>query len=181
VSDFDRALPLILREEGGFVNDPDDPGGATNYGITERTYHGWLQSRNLPLKPVREIHPGEVHQIYEARFWLRARCDALTWPLSWALFDACVNHGTEPRDARGTKKVSGIVLLQRAAGVLEDGIFGKQTLAAIESMGPRIVFHRLLLERVFRYDELVDHNPRLAKFLTGGWLTRLERLYREAA
>lgn len=162
---FDDALPLILQYEGGFADDPADPGGATNKGITQAVYDAWRSAKGQVRQSVQLISDQEVHDIYFRRYWQAGHCDALPWPLSLAHFDACVNAGT----AQATK------FLQRAAGIPDDGQWGPQTVAA----GPSAPLADLLLERVRFYDLLVQGKPSLGKFFRG-WVNRVLRL-REAA
>ena len=70
---FQASLPFILRWEGGYVNHPADPGGATNKGVTQRVYDDWRVRRGMPARDVRQITDGEVHAIYEAGYWRRRR------------------------------------------------------------------------------------------------------------
>jgi len=181
MTDFERSLPIILEFEGGKVDDPTDPGGRTAFGITQRTYDGWRSSAGWPIHDVYTIEQTEVAEIYLKRFWERGRCGTLIWPLSLLHFDACMNHGTEPKKADGTLKINAARLLQRALlldGREIDGVLGPQTVMLTTLTPIKELCDRYLLERFFRYDELVDANPRLAKFYSGGWELRLEKLYR---
>ena len=90
---FDRALPVVLQMEGGYVNHPADPGGATNKGVTQRVYDAWRRQQGLPEQSVRGIGPDEVRAIYERQYWRPCGADDLEWPMSLAVFDAAVNHG----------------------------------------------------------------------------------------
>lgn len=90
---LDKALAFTLRWEGGYVNDKDDPGGATNKGITQATYNDWLDSQHLPRRPVKEILDYEVRRIYEDRYWNAASCFKLAEPMDMIHFDSAVNHG----------------------------------------------------------------------------------------
>ncbi|KHQ51085.1 glycoside hydrolase family 108 protein [Mameliella alba] len=117
---FDRALALVLQHEGGYVNHPDDPGGATNRGVTQRTYNAWLRRRGELAQDVRNITTPEVHAIYRAQYWDIVRGDDLPNGLDYAVFDFAVNSG--PR--RATE------FLQRILGVEVDGALGEVTLAA---------------------------------------------------
>lgn len=91
MSDFDRALAFVLRWEGGYVNDPDDPGGATNKGVTQKVYDAFRGKGNE--RDVKLIEDSEVATIYRTRYWAAGGCDALPWPISLAHMDACVNTG----------------------------------------------------------------------------------------
>lgn len=168
MTDFARALPFILKAEGGYADDPDDPGGATNMGVTQRTYDAWLTALALEPAPVRQITQGEVAAIYEKNYWAAAHCDRMPWPLSLIHFDCAVNTGL----------VAAAKQLQRALELKDDGVLGPVTLARCAPAGPRECY-RYLLERVWFYDSLDVKSPKLTRFLTGAWLGRLRPLYRE--
>lgn len=91
---FDKALAQVLKWEGGYVEHPADPGGATAYGVTQATYDAWRRKQGTEVRPVREIDRSEVEAIYWQQYWLRAGCDQLE-PAALALvvFDAAVNSG----------------------------------------------------------------------------------------
>jgi hypothetical protein len=93
MSGFDEALAVVLRFEGGYSDDPDDPGGATMRGITQRTYDAWRRRQGFPVRPVRTISDAEVRAIYREEYWQPAGCDTAPWPLALVLFDAAVQHG----------------------------------------------------------------------------------------
>lgn len=189
MTDFDKALVIILKHECApacragnraacFVNDPDDPGGATQCGIIQRTYDAYRDSKGLPHQTVANMSDPERAQIYERRFWEKASCGKMNWPLNLVHFDTAVNHGTESKDAKGNPKISCGRLLQMAAKVHNvDGDVGPNTLAVLATWRIEELCYRYLLERFFRYDDLADQNPRLLKFQTGAWEERLKDLY----
>lgn len=118
---IEQALKLLLRHEGGYVDHPSDPGGATNYGITERVarQHGYTgHMRDLPLQVAIEI--------YRKDYWSMIKADQLPGALRFHAFDAAVNSG----------HVQAIKWLQRAAGVKDDGIVGPITIKAAASVSP---------------------------------------------
>ncbi len=82
-TNFDRAVSIILKIEGGYVNDPADAGGETNYGISKRSY---------PQEDIKGMTPARATEIYRRDFWL-PECDALPWPLALYVFDVAVNSG----------------------------------------------------------------------------------------
>jgi len=90
---FANALHQILIYEGGFVNKSADPGGATNRGITQRTYDWWRHSRGLPTAPVFKITETEVSSIYGQQFWLPMHCNEFGYSLALVLFDTAVQWG----------------------------------------------------------------------------------------
>lgn len=163
------ALAFVLRWEGGYVNHPNDPGGATNKGVTQRTYDAWLLRQGRPRQPVAQIADDEVHAIYEADYWLAARCDQLPAPLDLVVFDTAVNMGV----GRAVR------FLQHAVGERDDGEFGPLTREAVLAADPREAARTFCDRREWYYGELVRKNGKLAVFLNG-WLNRLNALRREA-
>ncbi len=157
----------MLQWEGGYVNHPNDPGGATNKGVTFRVYDAWRRSQDLPTQDVRRISDAEVKAIYRRDYWLAARCDRLPPALATAQFDTAVNMGVG-RAAR---------LLQRAAGVEQDGKVGDGTLAAVAAGDAGELAIRHCDAREATYRSLAANNPRLQVFLRG-WLNRLNALRR---
>jgi len=81
---FEDALKFVLKWEGGYSNDPNDPGGETKFGISKRSYPN-LDIKNLTLEQAKEI--------YFQNYWLKAGCDELTSPLDIIVFDTAVNMG----------------------------------------------------------------------------------------
>jgi len=106
---FDNAVELILKHEGGYVDHPDDPGGETNYGISKRAY---------PDLDIANLSKHDASLIYKEDYWDRIRGDDLPYPLAILTFDAAVNSGVR----RGSK------WLQYAVGAKPtDGIIGDIT------------------------------------------------------
>ena len=97
MADFNKAIPIILAHEGGWVDDPADPGGETNMGISKRSY---------PKENIRGMTRERAAQIYRKDFWDKLKCDDLPAGLDLVAFDAGVNSGP----ARGAK------WLQQAVG-----------------------------------------------------------------
>lgn len=168
---FRRALQTVLNHEGGFVDHPADPGGATNRGVTQRTYDEYRTRIGKPKRTVRDIEAEELEEIYFHGYWRPAMCQEMpNEALALLMFDAAVNHG--PRQA--------IKLLQQAAGVADaqcDGKWGPVTrtrvfTAAANAAG---LVEACLLWRERFYRRLVDLNPRLGVFLRG-WMNRIVSL-----
>jgi lysozyme family protein len=120
---FPAALTAVLVHEGGYVNHPRDPGGATNKGVTQRVYDDWRVNRGLAPRSVQHIQQAEVAEIYRKQYWDACRCDDLPTGVDYCVFDFAVNSGVN-RAAR---------YLQRAVGVLEDGKIGPVTIAAVKA------------------------------------------------
>lgn len=117
---FPASLALTLPFEGGRVDDPRDPGGATMCGVTQAVYDDDRDARGLPRRSVFESTAAEREAIYLRRYWQKAQCEVLPAGADFALFDFAVNSGV----GRAVRT------LQRIAGVAEDGIPGRYTLAA---------------------------------------------------
>lgn len=115
----------VLASEGGYVDHPSDPGGATNMGITHRTLAAWRKVPSVTKQAVKDLTRAEALDIYEANYWRTSGADRLPEGLDYAVFDYAVNSGP----ARAVKD------LQRVVGVTDDGIMGAQTLAAVERYG----------------------------------------------
>lgn len=90
---FDTALATVLRHEGGYANNPADPGGATNYGVTQRTYDAWRGRQGLPTRDVRDIDSAEVRAIYLSDYWTKSGANMMAEPLATIHFDTAVNMG----------------------------------------------------------------------------------------
>lgn len=118
---YDAALSAVLKHEGGFVNDPKDPGGATNKGVTQAVYDGWRAKHGLVKQTVRSIADPEVASIYRAQYWDAIKGDDLPAGVDYATFDFAVNSGVS-RAAR---------FLQAVGGVAQDGIIGPATIGAV--------------------------------------------------
>ena len=127
--DFAKALPRILVYEGGKVDDPEDPGGRTNKGITQATFNAFLRSHDAATRDVYGITDAEVSTIYKGEYWDRVRGDELPVGVDLCVFDAAVNSGV----GRAIK------WLQQSLGDhysgQVDGVLGNKTLQAIEDLG----------------------------------------------
>lgn len=92
-SNFAKSLAAVLKSEGGYVNNPRDPGGATNKGITQATYDAWNDSAKRARQNVQFIHDDEVQAIYRERYWDTVHGDELPSGIDYAVFDYAVNSG----------------------------------------------------------------------------------------
>ena len=126
-SNFKPSLSLVLAHEGGFVNHPKDPGGATNKGVTQAVYDAYRRYHGLKVQSVRHITPAEVAEIYAKNYWRLVRGDSLPCGFDYAVFDFAVNSGV----SRATK------YMQKLVGVEPDGVIGVITLAAVEAYARR--------------------------------------------
>ena len=125
-NNFEECLAHVLKNEGGFVNHPKDPGGATNLGTTKRTWEKWV-GHEVTVDDIKALTVADVAPLYKAEYWDKCKCDILPYGVDFSVFDAAINSGC----GRAIK------LLQKACGVVADGAIGPATLAAVEQMSPR--------------------------------------------
>ncbi len=92
-NNFVRCLAVTLKWEGGYSNDPDDPGGATMKGITHAEYDAWRKTHGQSVRPVSQIADEEVAAIYRTNYWDAMGCEELPAGFDLCVFDAAVNSG----------------------------------------------------------------------------------------
>jgi lysozyme family protein len=161
---FDEALRFTLGEEGGYVDDSRDKGGATNRGVTQGVYDAWREAKAQPHEDVRLMDETELEDIYRERYWKPGHCGDLPARLGVVHFDWCVNHGVK----------GALMTLQQALGVTADGAWGPKTVAAA-AMSPAAGDRRYDMLRRQWYLKRVAEAPDQAVFLPG-WLGRVDRL-----
>lgn len=156
----------VLASEGGYVDHPSDPGGATNMGITHRTLAAWRKVPSVSKQAVKDLTRQEALDIYEAQYWRTSGADRLPEGLDYAVFDYAVNSGP----ARAVKD------LQRVVGVAADGIVGAQTLAAVERYGAVRAIEGLTARRLAFLKGLSTWRT-----FGRGWERRVNDVYNKAA
>lgn len=158
---FARSLAYLLKTEGGFSNDPRDPGGATNHGITQREYDAWRHRQGEPLQSVARIGGEEVIAIYKGDYWDKVSGDLLPSGVDYCVFDFAVNSGI----------IRAIHFLQHALGVVADGIIGPKTLAAANADAPVHLIAALSTARL-------DYLEGLKTFghFGHGWMARVDEV-----
>lgn len=124
VETFEMVKPYLLAHEGGYVDHPHDPGGATNFGITIGTLSNW-RGRKVSKREVKELTREEAMQIYKAQYWDTIRADELPMGVDYCCYDYSVNSGPS-RSARE---------LQRVVGASVDGVVGLETLSRVRDCG----------------------------------------------
>lgn len=173
MADFHRFAPLLFRHEGGFVDDPVDPGGATNRGITLATFAHC--SRELlgvtpTIDALRELTEMQAATIYKALYWDVIRGDEMpSQQIANMVCDFQVNAGAA--SARLLQRV-----LNQAEGrprLRVDGVIGKATMSALRSADLPRIQSMFQQGRRDYYRHLVTLRPPLARFLKG-WLRRVD-------
>ena len=153
---FDLAFDALLGHEGGFTDNPRDPGGATRWGITER-----VARANGYTGDMREFPVERAKQIARWEYWDAVQADQLPAQLRYAVFDAAYNSGP----------VQAIHWLQRALGVKVDGVIGTQTRLAAQQCTPDRVLARMLGMRLQFMTNLPTWNT-----FGKGWARRIAAL-----
>lgn len=157
---LETALAFTLAQEGGLVNNSNDPGGLTKYGISQRQYPT-LDIANLTLDYAKAI--------YARDYWIPSGCPDLTDRIATCQFDAAVNLGVS----------QAVKLVQRVVLAIPDGVWGLHTKAAMDAAviqyGEDAIVDDLLGRREIFYERLVQNNPSQGVFLKG-WKARLDRL-----
>lgn len=142
-SNFDLALNLVLKHEGGFVNHPSDPGGMTNLGCTKAVWEAWV-GHPVDEKTMRNLTPADVSPLYRRKYWEKIQGDELPTGIDYACFDTAINSGP----GRAAK------LLQSCAGVVADGAIGPKTLAAVKAANPQLLIRDYCAARLAFLKEL---------------------------
>ena len=150
---FDDIIEVVLHHEGGYVNDPKDPGGETNFGIAKSS-HPDVDIKNLTEEGAKEI--------YKEHYWDRNKVEDLPENLRHIYFDMCVNQG----------RSRAVRIMQRAANakganLKVDGGMGPKTIAAMDG----VELDRVRAYRIKYYADLVTRKPDLEKFYYG-WFRR---------
>lgn len=148
-------MPFIFEWEGGYDNDPDDPGGETKYGIDKRSH---------PNEDIKNLSKARAQQIYFAEYWQKNRCDELPHRVGEVVMNIAVNAGS----GRSGKWLQQAINQQQNL-VVVDGAIGPKTVAAANTCD-RVILAEALLDRTEEHYRSIARG-RLAKFLKG-WLNR---------
>lgn len=159
MADFRHYIPTLKKWEGGFVNHPSDPGGATNCGVTLATYRQFY-GKDKTVEDLKRMPSWQWEAIMRT-YWNRCRGDQIESQSIAELFvDWHINAG-----------VNAIKQVQKMFGITADGIVGPITLRYLNSPNREIIFNRIKDRREQYYYNLVRSNRKLGVFLNG-WLNR---------
>ena len=163
-----KLVPFILQWEGGFVNDPDDLGGATNKGITIGTFTEYKKRKGQKAPTVtdlKNISDAEWHDVFKSLYWDRWKADGIT---SQAVSNIVV-------DWVWASGVHGIKRPQKLLGVVADGLVGAKTIAAINAADPKKLFDTIKADRAKFIDEICKARPKNEKYRKG-WMNRINAI-----
>ena len=154
---FDECFAKLIGHEGGYVNDSRDPGGETKYGISKRSY---------PQLDIAALTLDQAKAIYRRDYWDRMHADGLPAHVVMQVFDGAVNSGIE----------TSLRWLQKAAGVAQDGVIGKVTLAAVNAMSEDVLIRRYIGTRLEFMTQLSTW-----QLYGKGWALRIANQLKEAS
>lgn len=159
MSSFDNAFTTLIGNEGGYSNNPDDPGGETMWGVTARVARGWGYNgdmKDLPLDTAKAIA--------KKFYWDPYQCDQFDPRIGFQVFDAAYNGGKPAQ------------WLQQAAGVTVDGVIGAITTAAVRASDPLKIVILFNASRIAYYTSLGTWEN-----FGRGWSNRIANNLRRAA
>lgn len=176
MADFKKAFQLIIANEGGYVNDPDDPGGETYKGISRKNWPAWLgwiaidHLKALPGFPA-SLHDDnetvrqfeyEVSSFYYCQFWNLIKGSLISdQGMANSIMDFAVNAGV------GTS----VELAQKVVKTDPDGKIGPNTIKAINAFNPDHFMSAFTVEKIRRYIAIVKKRPTSKKYFLG-WISR---------
>ena len=167
IENFDAAFKHTLKEEGGFVNHPKDPGGITNLGVTKRVWEEWV-GKEVTEAEMRGLTPNDVKPLYQRNYWNATRCSELPAGIDLCVFDTAVNSG--PGRA--------IRILQACVGTTVDGAIGPKTITAVNQFKGTALVH-LIEEYCAARQVFLISLPTFGTF-GKGWTARVSRLKEHA-
>jgi lysozyme family protein len=157
MSDFNTAVNILFKHEGGYAHNPNDPGGETKYGISKRQY---------PDLDIKNLTKEQAAQIYFNDYWVKNKLDGL-WNQQIANFalDTVVQHGKGPKLIQEALNKSGM-------NVTVDNKIGSKTIDAMNHVDVKTFIQQGVLTRRAYYDSLIKNNPTLEQFRRG-WYRRV--------
>ncbi|MEO1676795.1 MAG: holin-associated N-acetylmuramidase [Pseudomonadota bacterium] len=181
MKDVETLAKEIVAREGGYVNDPDDPGGATKYGVTIGTMRGLGMDLNgdgrVTTSDVRALSKDQAAEVFLEHYFARPRISALPQVLQPSVFDMYVNAGAN------AVRILQRLLNEMGEDIAVDGAIGPKTIAAAKAATSRAPHHIADAYGIARrnyYYSLADRRPSSRKYARrrdggkGGWITRAE-------
>ncbi len=153
---FEPAMRAVLDWEGGYVNDPNDPGGKTKFGISKKAY---------PKLNIEKLTKDRARKIYRRDYWSLAGCDEIPAGLDLMVLDTAVNTGIE----------QAVMFLQDVVGTKQDGIWGPNTKAATQAVNVRKALWEYVARRATWYPDL-----RIWDDYGLGWMRRTAEMHQQA-
>jgi lysozyme family protein len=123
---WEKSFQMVLKHEGGYVNNPKDPGGMTNLGVTKKVWEEFV-GHEVDEAEMRALTPELVKPLYKKNYWDKIKGDDLPSGVDYAVFDAAINSGP----GRAAK------WLQACVNVYADGVIGDKTKQAVRNKDPK--------------------------------------------
>jgi len=161
MNNSERAIPKILKHEGGYVNNPADPGGATNKGITIATFRRYIKPGGT-IADLKALTESQAVVVYKRQYWDAVSADLLPSGVDYAVADFAVNSGP----SRAGK------YLQKVVGTAQDGVVGPATIAAARGLSAPDVINDICDERLAFMRRI--RGGRLWKTFGRGWQRRVD-------
>jgi len=172
MANFIEAFRLIMDHEGGYVNDPDDPGGETYKGVARKMHSKWEGWTTIDLLKRQSGFPANLERDAELRemigtfylnqFWNRIQGDEITnQQVAESIFDFAVNAGVQ----------TAVVLAQMVVNAKADGVLGAETISKINSCDPKYFLAAFTVAKIARYVTIVKKRPTSRKYFYG-WVLR---------
>jgi len=172
MADFNKALLLIIANEGGYGNDPDDPGGETYKGIARKKQPDWIgwfiidamkKQPNFPISLDNNQNlQSEIQRFYKAIFWDKVGGDIINdQEIANSIFDFAVNSGVS----------TSVGLAQNVIGTNCDGVIGPKTSQAINNIQPDHFISAFTVEKCRKYISICKKRPDSRKYFFG-WIDR---------
>jgi lysozyme family protein len=172
MADFNNALQHVLTNEGGYVHDPDDPGGETYKGVARQMnskWDGWVnidilkKQSGFPANLERDIElQDKIRDFYHFNYWNRINGDNLSnQAIALTIFDFAVNAGVSTSSS----------LAQMVVGAVADGVIGKESTDKINNFDPEHFLAAFTVAKIARYMSIIKRRPTSQKYLYG-WIKR---------
>ncbi len=172
MADFRKAFEQVIKNEGGYVNDPDDAGGETYKGIARNrngAWPGWVnvdllrQQPNFPQSLDNDIElQSLVKELYQSEYWHRVRGDKIgEQAIADSIFDFAVNAGV----------VMSSRLAQLSCGAVVDGVIGNKTIGYLNGINTELFLAKFSLAKIARYINICRRIPKNRKYFYG-WVNR---------
>ena len=163
-ANWEKALALVLKSEGGYVNNPRDPGGETNLGVTKKVWEAWVK-KSVSSDDMKSLTPTMVAPLYKAQYWDAVFGDDLPNGVDYLVFDFAVNAG--PHTSRK--------LLQRALGVKDDGVIGSITMDKVRKADAKDLINKFSIAKENYYKSLSTFS-----IFGKGWMNRVATVQKDA-
>jgi len=164
ISNWDKSFSELIKSEGGFVNNPKDPGGATNWGVTKAVWEAWVK-HPVTVDDMKKLTQEEVKPLYYEKYLKPVKGDELPIGVDFLVFSFGVNAGV----GRAVKT------LQTSLGTVADGAIGQNTMKKIQEADSKTLIENFSNAKISFYKSLSTF-PTFGK----GWLNRVEREKQEA-